>query len=85
MTCCDNKQNLDTKNLTCYNCTLLSPVKSHETLNKIDILPVCVLLGLNVALNPRKAKLFLRHPLPRGGGVTTPTLGSQVTHKITLK
>jgi hypothetical protein len=35
MKCCDNKLNLDTKNQTRYNCTLLAPVNFYKGLNTL--------------------------------------------------
>jgi hypothetical protein len=42
MKSCDNKLNLDTKNQTRYNCTLLAPAKVLQRTEHIDILPVQV-------------------------------------------
>jgi hypothetical protein len=39
---CDNKLNLDTKNQTRYNCTLLAPVKSYKELNTLTFCRVQV-------------------------------------------
>jgi hypothetical protein len=35
--CCDNKLNLNTKNQTRCNCTLLAPAKSYKGLNTLTL------------------------------------------------
>jgi hypothetical protein len=46
MKCCDNEINLDTKNQTRYNCTLLTPVKSNEGLSTLTLY-LCLITGSN--------------------------------------